>query len=88
MLVWRRISLNDLRLFKVYNYEIKDKLENKIDGKEYIFTAKFEGKISEIKLDEGAGFAFFDSAEIDSLKLAETNIRILKDYLYSKSGFI
>ena len=54
--------------YKIKNikpFYIKDyKLENGRHGKLYVFTAFFEGDISDISLCEGAGFAFFSASAI------------------------
>jgi len=70
------ISLNKYELIKTQAYNV----ENRFKGKAYFFKAEFKGKISDIILTEGAGFAFFDLSEIDSIKIEPTNKKFLREY--------
>ena len=47
---------------------------------ENIFISFFEGEISKLSLREGAGFAFFDISELDSLNSLPEQIKLIKDY--------
>ena len=69
--------------YDVKKYELitsqnyKTKGEN---GKIHIFVVYFEGKTSDIQLAEGAGFAFFSKAELDSIKLVAWERNALEKY--------
>jgi len=45
-----------------------------------VYICRFRGKISDIKLNEGAGFAFLDKSEIDSYPITKHGKEILKEY--------
>jgi len=47
----------------------------------HVFEGVFDKKVSEISLTEGAGFAFFDSKELENLNLYEPYKKILKKHL-------
>ena len=59
-------------------------LIGKYKGKRNIFKCKFNGNISDIKLSEGGGFAFFDYSELHFSKVEESVIEILENYFALK----
>lgn len=69
------IDFQEIHLYRELDYEIP-----KYYGKQYVFEVKFKGKISDIRLTEGAGFAFFDKSELKNLKIPEMEKRVLRDY--------
>ena len=68
-------NLEEVKLFKVIDYKTDDK-----EGKGYYFIADFEGKIENLSLKEGAGFAFLTKKEISFLSLNLMDCGILKEY--------
>ena len=67
------LKLKEFKLMYVKGYIIEDKFE----GTQYVFKVKFKGKLSEIELKEGCGFAFFEKSEIESLKTPEMEKKAL-----------
>jgi len=59
------VSEEDIELIYEEDYVI----DTRFEGKQYAFKVKFLGKLSDIKLTEGAGFAFFDRSELVNLKM-------------------
>jgi len=52
--------------------------------KEHVFISKFNGNISQIRLSEGIGFAFFDISELDSINISPFHLNIIKEYINNK----
>src|SRR3989344_7233868 len=50
-------------------YERDYKIDTRFEGKQYGFKVRFRGKLSDIRLNEGAGFAFFDKSEFDRINI-------------------
>ena len=71
-------ELNKFVLFDVKDYEVKNK-----QGKKYIFVVEFDKELKDISLGEGAGFAFFEFSELDSLRIIPVSYQSIKDYLGS-----
>ena len=69
-------NIKEFKLFKIINYEHKDKCKGKI----YNYIVHFNEDLSNISIKEGVGFAFFNYSELDSLNLMDWNLKILKDY--------
>lgn len=70
-------EITESNLFAIKDYNV----EGKFEGKRYIFLIKFNGKISDLRLEEGAGFAFFDKSELDSTNIEkEFELKTLKEY--------
>ena len=68
--------IDNAKLFCTKDY----KSENGEHGTFHVFTAFFDGNISDISLREGAGFAFFSASELGSIKIIETSLNVLKEY--------
>lgn len=49
-------------------------------GKVYVYSFIFNGRIKDISLGEGAGFAFFDITELDHLNMVDYNRQLIKDF--------
>ena len=50
------------------------------EGLQYVYITHFKGKISDIKIYEGAGFAFFSSSELNSLPITTPDMEAIKKY--------
>ncbi|MBU0894650.1 MAG: NUDIX domain-containing protein [Nanoarchaeota archaeon] len=73
------INIEIIKFYKNYNFEIKyDNIVKK--GQDQIYICRFNEKTSEIKLSEGAGFAFFNKKEIETIPLTKHGLEILKEY--------
>jgi mutator protein MutT len=70
------IVLEDVKSIGVRDYVI----DGKYHGKEHVFSGIFNGKLSDIRLNEGAGFAFFEMSEVEKIKIPEMELRILVEY--------
>lgn len=70
------VEIDRIKLIGVRDYTIPEKYK----GKEFVFKGIFKGKLSDIRVNEGAGFAFFDSSEISSIKIPAMELRILTEY--------
>ena len=68
------VKIENLKLYKIFNYEDPDRT-----GKMHAYTASFVNKISDIKLGEGAGFAFFAPHEIANLHFIDHDDKIIKE---------
>ncbi len=51
--------------------------QNRVKIHQNLFTLKFEGKISDIRVGEGAGFAFFEIEELPTLDLMKPTKEVL-----------
>lgn len=69
-------DLDNFKLFKIDDYELKC---GKF-GKRHIYIIIFKGNLSDISLSEGAGFAFFDSSELNTIKLDSYCKKTLMEY--------
>jgi len=58
------IEIKGYKLFEVADYQAKG-----YAGKRHVFVVNINKNISDIKITEGAGFAFFDKSELESLKI-------------------
>lgn len=68
------IGINlEFTFFKKFNMTLERELN--------VFLAKFNKRLTEIRLDEGAGFAFFEKNEIPSLNMIESNKKALLEYI-------
>jgi 8-oxo-dGTP pyrophosphatase MutT (NUDIX family) len=73
------IEISVGELFKKYSFEINSS-GGVINCTDYIYTGKFEGNISDIKISEGAGFVFLDKSELDSHPLTDHSLKLLKEF--------
>ena len=70
---------DDIIFFKKHEY--RDVSPNGVrEGLQYVYVTKFKGKISDIKIYEGAGFAFFSPSELDSIHINDPDLRALREY--------
>ena len=69
------IKIKDIELVTIRDYE----LATGFFGKRHIFKGKFNGKISDIRLNEGGGFGFFNILEIDNIKLQDFVLKDIKE---------
>jgi len=74
--------IDEYKQVKTENY----KLKNGVQGRRHLFKISFKGKISEISLQEGAGFAFFNYSELDKLNLANWKFNDIKEYINSQQS--
>lgn len=70
------VELKDVRLFKKWRY----KLNEKVKGEESTFISLFDRKISDIRLKEGGGFAFFSKNELKDIKITPVSKPIIKEF--------
>ncbi|MBT96562.1 MAG: NUDIX domain-containing protein [Candidatus Pacearchaeota archaeon] len=77
-------NINKFKLFRIKDY----KLSVGFYGKRYIFEVLFDREIFNIILKEGAGFAFFNISEINSIKLEPLCLEILKEYFQEQQSLI
>ncbi len=52
-------------------------------GVQYAFVVSFEGRIEDLRIREGAGFAFFATSELSSIPLVEHDRKIVEVYYAS-----
>lgn len=70
---------DDLHFFMSQEYE--DKTDNSVrKGRQHSFYARYHGKISDWKVREGAGFAFFAESELGSIPIVEHDLVILRNF--------
>lgn len=75
----------NLKFQKKFNYEnVRADGLAKRCGEQYCYTYRFQGDVSDIKLREGCGFAFFDYSEIKYHPVAEHDLVVIKDYFKEK----
>lgn len=67
----------DVKFFKI----IKFRNPNGLNVKENTFISNFNKDISSIRINEGAGFAFFDISELDLINIIPFHFQIIKEYL-------
>ncbi len=73
------LTIEDLTFFKSEPYEVsKGKIMRK--GTHFCFVAKYLGEISDIRIAEGCGFAFFSSEELKDYKLMPLDKLFLEGY--------
>ncbi|MAG79059.1 hypothetical protein CMI40_01640 [Candidatus Pacearchaeota archaeon] len=77
-------NINKFKLSKIKDY----KLPTAFYGKRYIFEGLFDQEISSIILKEGAGFAFFNISEINSIKVDPLCLEVLKEYFQEQQSLI
>ena len=76
------VSCDGLRLFKKDSY--RDVLPNRTRGGErHCFVVNYRGNISELSVREGAGFAYFSAAELDSIPLVQHDKDLLREFYES-----
>lgn len=68
-------EIDKVKLLDVEDYALLDK-----KGKRYIFEVVFDKPMSEISLNEGAGFAFFDKSELNHVKIHPLYLETLRKY--------
>ena len=82
------VKLEDIVLFKTYNFKKEVEADNSdIEKIFFIFSARFNGTNREIRLGEGAGFAFFTAEELSTLKMPEHVRTMLLDFLGREQNF-
>jgi len=70
---------DDLIFFKKHKY--RDISPNGIrEGLQYVYVTHFKGKISDIKIYEGAGFAFFSPKELNRIHINNPDLNALREY--------
>ena len=57
---------------------------DKREGHLYIFHLKYNGKLSDLALGEGAGFGFFARSEMDDIRIKEPDLSIIKEFYQSR----
>jgi ADP-ribose pyrophosphatase YjhB (NUDIX family) len=57
-----------------------------IEGVDYMYICRFNGSLSDLKVSEGAGFAFLNKSELETHPLTEHGLEILKEYFDSKKS--
>jgi len=67
------------KFFKIYFYKIEYP-GGILNGRDYIYICKFNGEVSDIKINEGAGFVFLDKSELDLHPITKHGLEILKEY--------
>ncbi len=71
---------SEVRLFKKTRYT-ENYFENRKRGGEFhVYTGLFTGKISDISLNEGGGFAFFAKEELSSVPIIDYNLVAINEY--------
>lgn len=70
----------DIKEFNLLNVKAYEFHSLGIKGKRYIFEVFFEGDVSQISLNEGAGFGFFSVPELNSIKIQDICLEALKEY--------
>ncbi len=79
-------SPKEINFYKEFQY--KDKAMNKIrEGKQIVYFCNFDSEISQLKINEGCGFAFFTYGELDNYPIIERDLNILKMF-YKDKGLI
>ncbi len=73
-------NLINVTFWKSFEYVFQDMFY----GEEHLFEGKYEGPLSNIRLGEGAGFAFFAYSELGSIKLPDRTRKILEEYFREK----
>lgn len=79
-------KMNDLEFFICQDYLVTDPEGTIKRGKQHTYISHFHGKISDLRIGEGAGFAFFAESELDSIPVAKYDIAILKKYFSRNSA--
>jgi len=77
------IEFDNFEFFKEHEFKIECN-DGIIEGTDMMYVCRFNKKISDIKLTEGAGFAFFDKSELGSLNLTKHGLKILQEFFGSK----
>ncbi|MBI4141191.1 NUDIX hydrolase [Candidatus Woesearchaeota archaeon] len=72
------ITFEDLKLFNVCEYEDLHPQQTR-RGKLFTFVARHDGKQTDIRLNEGAGFAFFSREEVLSLHMIPYTKKLVLD---------
>ena len=75
-----RYEPKNLELIRELDYIDTDTEENERRGHLFLYQCTFEGKISDLSLGEGAGFAFVHPSEFDSMKIKEPDDSILRKF--------
>jgi 8-oxo-dGTP diphosphatase len=70
------IKFNNFKLFSK-----KEHIINEYKYEESVFILKFDKSISEIRLGEGSGFAFFNKDELSSIDLFSEARKIIEKYI-------
>ena len=78
------MKFEELQHFRDFSFhETSDERDLMRSGKLYVYHGNYQGKLSDIRLDEGAGFAFFGEREISTLDMVSYNKMILNEFYES-----
>ena len=70
---------DDLVLFKKHEY--RDVSPGGIrEGLQYVYITHFKGRVSDIKIYEGAGFAFYSSLELSLVCINDPDLMAIREY--------
>ena len=75
-------SLDNLKFLGIENYKDQCEKHSRM-GKQHIFYHKYNGKISDLFLKEGAEFAFLSYDELNHFDIVSHDLKTIKKY-YSK----
>lgn len=72
---------NDLHLFKAMTY-LEDQIVpgRRRSGKWHVYSCSFTGSISDIRIHEGGGFAFFAREELSRIPVVGYNLAAIQEY--------
>jgi len=70
------IEFSNMEFFKTEKHLIKG-----VDFEETIFIVEFNQSLTDIRLNEGAGFAFFDKEELNSIDLFPGAKKLIEEYI-------
>lgn len=70
------MEMNDLEFIEAIDYKLKE-----FKGKLYVFLILMNHEISEIRLQEGAGFAFFSKEELSSINISESSKKAIDNFI-------
>lgn len=75
-----KFNLEKIKKIKEYIFQKKDNSKIKF----HIFSLTFDKDISEIKIGEGCGVAFFTKEEIKKINIIPFNFQIITEFLNNK----
>tara|TARA_Y100000310_G_scaffold311456_1_gene357740 strand:+ start:211 stop:684 length:474 start_codon:yes stop_codon:yes gene_type:complete len=74
-------ELEDVQLFGTYGFRDHDETRNKIRSYQaHVFSGRFDGDLSKLRIIEGNGMALLTRHEIDDHPLAWCNKRVIVDF--------
>ncbi len=77
---------SEVRLFKKTRYYENYFTNRKREGDWYVYSGNFVGKVSDISLREGGGFAFFAREELKTIPVVDYNLRAIEEFYDSLKG--